>query len=281
MTSPPAIKIRDVFPDNHFLEVEEHFEFSNKEDRARGRDKLIAALAKIKSFYVLCFTNRCGSNHLGECLASDGRVGFPSEGLNFDTVIAHSMRQRFTSFDEYLAWLIQTQVGSAGVFGIKASPAQLIGLHNRGILRLAGAKLHMVHALRREVMAQAVSMLIASRTRRWTSKQPGIRAEIKYNPDELLGMAESICRQNAIFTALFELLQLDPVRVPYDKMQTEPDKLVRRVGRVLGVANLKLVPEKLSLEKQANELNAELLNRLEVDYSLAPAGGRVNSTKDD
>lgn len=281
MTNPPEIKLRDMFPDPHFKQVEEHFSASTAAQRAEGRKKLIAAIGRVKVFYVLCFTNRCGSNHLGECIASDGRVGRAHEGLNFEAVINNSVRLGFNSFDEYLAWLIKRHTGSAGVFGVKAGAGQLLGLHHRGILHLVGAKLRLIYSFRREVLEQAVSHFIAERTRQWTSVQTKLDTDIVYEPNEILGTVHAICKQNATFAMLFELWGVEPARIPYDKMLTEPEKIVKRVGRHLGVANLQIASDKVKLSKQASAINAELLAHLQRDFALAmPAAPRQDPSQD-
>ncbi len=268
MNPTAQILIRDVFPDTHYQAISEHFKQFTLAERAAGREELVAALAGLKVFYLLCFTNRCGSNHLGDCLGSDGRLRPPQESLNHTTVVSQSVQHGFTSFEQYLAWQVRSRQGPLNIYGVKATAAQLLGLYNSGVLHLIGPKLRIVHAFRREVLKQAVSFLIASRTQRWTSAQAGSAAVVDYADREIIGIADGISRQNALFSMLFGLIQLDAVRVPYDKLVEEPEKMVRKVGRHLGVSNLRLVPEKLKLQKQANADNEALLQRLTQDYGL-------------
>ncbi|OYT85608.1 MAG: hypothetical protein CFE46_17880 [Burkholderiales bacterium PBB6] len=272
MTAP--IFIKDVWPDPHFKKIGEHFDLCSRAQLAEDRQALAAELNSLTSFYVICFTNRCGSNHLAQCLASDGRLMQASEVLNEEAVINNALKHGFTSFDQYLTWLIKTQKGAHGVFGLKASAGQLLGLYNLGILKLLGPRLKLIHSFRREVMAQAVSLFIANKTKRWTSTQTAQAGEdaVQYNSVELMAIANSICHQNALLTLLFNVMQLDAAKVPYDKLVEEPEKVVRRLGRQLGVTQLRLVPEKLAYQKQADALNDRLLMQLAADHSLGGTG---------
>ncbi len=139
MTAP--IFIKDVWPDPHFEKIGEHFDLCSRAQLAEHRKALAEELSSLTSFYVICFTNRCGSNHLAQCLASDGRLMQAGEVLNQEAVINNALQHGFTSFDQYLTWLIKTQKGAHGVFGLKASAGQLLGLYNQGILELLGPRL--------------------------------------------------------------------------------------------------------------------------------------------
>lgn len=279
MTS--QIHLKGIYPDVHVEKITAHFAHVARPDLEADRQVLQQTLDKLKVFYVVGFTNRCGSNFLAQCLASDGRLRQATEGLNFDTVINQSGRHGLRSFEAYLAWLIQRQLGQTHVFGIKASVGQLIGLSNSGLLGQVRDRLQVIHISRKDVLEQAISYYIASRTRQWTSTQKAQDVALDYKPNEILGIAEAIARQNSAFSMLWRLLGIDPVRVDYAKLVAEPDKTVRRIGKRLGLRDLKLVHEKLTYEKQADERNQLLLRSMALDFSLYPSKGITDSVEED
>lgn len=263
----PLHEFRGIYPDIHQQKVAEFFQ-PTADELAAGERELAEALAALKGFYVIGFTNRCGSNFLAQSLASEGRLQQAGEPLNHDVVANQSTKLGLKSYPAFLASIVKRGSGKSGVFGCKASAGQLIGLYNAGVLHQVKDKLTLIHIARQNVMEQAVSMLIASRTLRWTSKQPGVEAPVEFDGDVLTAILENICRQNAALRALFELFQVEPVPVQYERLVEDPVKVVRRVGRHLGLPNLRYVPEKVTFEKQADDLNSELLKQWTSMYAL-------------
>lgn len=268
----PIASLRGIYPNAHSQKIAEHF--AAQPEHAEDREALRLAIDALDAFCILCFTNRCGSGFLAQALASDGRLQQARESLNFDTVIQHSEKSGFRSFDAYLAAMIRRHTGPARIYAVKANAGQLTMLHDRGILELAGPKLRFVHVSRRQVIDQAISFYIASRTLRWASAHVGVEAEVDYAPQELIGMACSLTAQNAALEVLFGLFDVQPARVDYEALVADPARVVQSVGRYLGIADLALVPAKVSYEKQADELNARLKARLHADFALprSPAG---------
>lgn len=272
----PLLEFKDHFPDVHHQMLTGFYK-ATPEQEAEDRAKLDQVLDGLTGFYVICFTNRCGSTFLAHALASEGRIQAAGEQLNFEPVSTQSTKLGLRSYPAYLAHLIERGSARSGIFGVKAGIGQLIGLYNAGVLERVKDKLTLVHITRQDLLAQAVSMYIATRTKRWTSKQEGVDAELLYQPGVLLSTLDGLCRRNAAFKALFELFQLDAVPVQYEKLVDDPGKVVKRVGRHLGLPNLRYVPEKVPIEKQADEVNERLLREWTAAYALgAPRHVRVD-----
>jgi hypothetical protein len=58
-------------------------------------------------FVFLCFTNRCGSNHLGDLLGSTGIFEPPLESLNAGAVLSLCRERHIRSFPEYFENVVQ------------------------------------------------------------------------------------------------------------------------------------------------------------------------------
>jgi LPS sulfotransferase NodH len=255
-----------IYPDVHAQRIGAYF--ADKVPARDAMEKLDAELASLKKFYVLCFTNRCGSNFLAQALASDGRLKQAGENLNFDAVLHQSERLGLGSFAQYMTWLVRHQRGPENVFGCKASAGQVIHLYNSGVLAKVKDRLEFVHIARRQPVAQGISMLIASRTKKWVSTDTGVPADIRYDPAELVPIIEALNRQNAAFTVLFDLFGLRAVPVQYERLVKDPVKVVRRVGRHLGLPNLKFVAEKVVYERQADLVNMRIRADIAEDFAL-------------
>jgi LPS sulfotransferase NodH len=268
----PLTEFRGLYPDIHHQKIAEHFKHDAKTFEA-GQHALAEALHALKGFFVVCFTNRCGSNFLAQAIASEGRLPQAGEVLNFDTVTYQAAKFKLPSYPAFLAHLVPRVAGKNKIFGCKASVGQLLSLYNLGVLHHVKDKLTLIHVQRQSHVDQAISMYIASRTRKWTSTQEGVDAEIDYEPDELLSILENICRQNAAFQSLFELLQVDAVPVQYERLVEEPLKVVRRVGRRMGLQNLRYVAEKVTYEKQADATNQALKERWLGDFRVGTGTG--------
>jgi trehalose 2-sulfotransferase len=257
-----------IYPDVHAQKLADFFAGRKRAPDAAKR--LADELATLKTFYILCFTNRCGSNFLAQALASEGRIRQAGENLNFDAVQHQCDRLGLGSYDEYLAWLVRQLKGPEKVFGCKASAGQLIHLYNAGVLEKVKDKLRFVHISRRQPVDQGISMLIASRTRKWTSTDAGVQADdIRYDPKELIPIIEALNRQNAAFTVLFDMFGIKPTPVLYERLVADPARVVRRVGRHLGLPNLKFVPEKVVYERQADLVNLRIRADIAEDFALA------------
>ncbi len=116
----------------------------------------------------ICFSNRCGSNYLAELLARSGLYNVAGEFLNFDTVLNHQRIHAFRSLAEYFSILIrENKVGNN--FACKVSATQLAMLHHVGLLQQIAPLSKFVMIERSDLLKQAISLDIASRTGQWTS----------------------------------------------------------------------------------------------------------------
>lgn len=277
----PLKEFRGIYPDIHRQKINEFFK-PTREELAEGEKQLEQVLASLKRFYVIGFTNRSGSNFLARSLASEGRLNVAAENLNFDVVINQSTKLGIKSYPGFLANIIKRGAGKTGIYGCKASAGQLIGLYNDGVLHQVRDRLTVIHNARQNLLEQAVSLLIASKTQKWTSKHEGVPADVEFDGDSLMVILEDVCRQNAAFRAVFELFGIEAVPVLYERMLEDPVKVVRRVGRHLGLPGLKYVPDKVGIEKQSSDLNAELLQRWMSMYSVGiPKAAEAASTADE
>lgn len=264
MTKFPPIA--GIYPDVHEKKIKEYF--AGVSPGVDSAPCLADVMEDLECLYLICFTNRCGSNYVAQCLASDGQLLQAGENLNFNTVITQSQKRDFKTFDSYLAWLIASRKGPRKVFGCKASVGQLLMLYNAGLLHLAKDKIRFIHIIRDDVLEQAISLFIANRTQQWTSEQDAQAVEIDYEPAQLMHIMESISRQNSLFSLVLKMLGSPTLHVRYGDFSSDPLAGVQDVARHLGLSNLCLKSTNVRYAKQSNESNRELKRRWLADFSL-------------
>jgi trehalose 2-sulfotransferase len=266
--SPP------IFPDAHKEQIEAYFSpLLNDTPPA-------VELPTLHASYFICFTNRCGSNLVAQALASDGQLSQAGENLNFTTVINHSKRLGHKSYDEYFRWLMGATKGKRNVFGCKSSVSQLMYLYNCGLLQRMNPLPDFIHVVRRDLIAQAVSLYIANQTNQWTSEQPKVEGvEIEYRPNQLIHILRSIALQNSLFEGFFQLIGVAPHVVVYEDFVAAPAEAISAIGKKLRLPGLELVQKKISYSKQADERNQKLVDRLIKDFSLQPITSKIASPR--
>ena len=126
--------IPGIYPGIHHKKLKSHF----KQFKTAESTEKLRHTCKKNNVFLVCFTNRSGSNLVCQAISSSGQVKQPEENLNFTNVIKISEKRHFNDYAEYLHWLIETKSRRTGNVGIKVSPDQLIQLFNYGLLRQMG-----------------------------------------------------------------------------------------------------------------------------------------------
>lgn len=173
----------------HQIELEKYF----------GVDHLIARTdfeIDCPDIVFICFTNRCGSNFLGELLNATGKFNKAREFLNHDVVKSACMNQSISNFTDYFIAMVHANTVD-GRCAIKASPEQILMLADWGILQMLSNKLKFVCIERNDKVRQCVSFSIAEQSGQWSSvgaKKPG--TDVVFDIKSLLDKLKYICRQN-------------------------------------------------------------------------------------
>jgi LPS sulfotransferase NodH len=159
-------------------------------------------------------------------------------------------------------------VSPSGYFSTKLAIDQLVWLARTGVIPLQLRNPHFVHVVRRNVVAQAVSLSIARQTRQWTSLHSRRRAEPRYDSDEILRAAHAIVRANSLFELFFELHSISPLRLIYEDVSERPNLVADRFSAHFSVVLADPKEQALRLTKQGTELNEEWERRFRRKYPL-------------
>lgn len=210
--------------------------------------------------YLIAFTNRSGSNLLAEHLHATGKFSGLFEHLNADAITVMAKDSRARSFPGHLSWLISQYRKPGTVFGFKASWDQTAMLVRLGIDRMFTGKTKVIHIVRHDILAQAVSFSIADQTKQWMSTQKANDVQPDYDAKDIEKRIAGICDGNGRIVYLCNVFDLDCLTVFYEDLIVHPWHQMQRIGQWAGYDFSGWVP-KSKLKKQASEINSKWVER--------------------
>ena len=221
------------------------------------------------TFCPLLFGNRSGSNLLSDSLFRAG-LGFPEHGepLNVPSVERISNRHNLKTFTDYFLFLTR-QWRKHDVVGFKISIGQLFDLTRTGLLsHFASTKL--LHSVRRDRVAQAVSHYIAKASGNWSSKSGDSNQEvIPYSAEDILRFLRRGARLQADYDLYQTIHGFDGMEIWYEDLIRHPQDQVSAVAEFLGspadLTNLDL--ESAATRSQTSALKEEFAARFRSDLS--------------
>jgi trehalose 2-sulfotransferase len=205
--------------------------------------------------YLLAFSNRAGSNLLAEYLRSTTVFDGFREQLNHDVVSRLSARLEAKSFPDYLKNVSQKYGSKNAIYGFKASWSQIMMLLRCRIPQMYSG-IRIIHIVRADPLAQAVSYSIAYQTKRWTSVhkgEPGVTPEFDF--DDIARRLEGVLFSAEAVPLISSLFGIPRVRIQYEDLAANPVGTMRKIGEFSGHDFSAWVPNKPVLSRQAGTLN--------------------------
>jgi LPS sulfotransferase NodH len=208
---------------------------------------------------VIAFTNRCGSNYLGELMRSTGKIAGLGEGLNADAVANRAENWGIESFPEYFLTLAERHRRTP--FGFKASWDQLLMLIRLRITDMYTG-LRVIHIRRNAIVAQAVSRDIAWQTGKWTSLTK-VEKDItpRYDARSLTDQIAATQTAEALFPLIFDAFELDVIHVDYETLVNRTGPTVRTIMESIGTPCPDWTPPETRVRKQADQTNDDFRAR--------------------
>ncbi len=214
---------------------------------------------------VILFTSRSGSTHLGREITRRFEIGRIGESLGAPRL------DREGGGAEALKRIIAVDVEN-GWFGLKTGVGGLIVGEAMGFLPAARARTVFILLLRRDIVAQAVSIAKARQTGRWLSSAPASpTAQPTFTN---AGIAEQI----AVVGTATPILQryLDRVERPwlplaYEDFQGEDKSPVGRICGALGLSprDQPVLLSRPPVERTYDAVNADWVERFRPDAPTA------------
>jgi LPS sulfotransferase NodH len=220
--------------------------------------------------YVICSLPRSGSSLLCEMLANTLRAGMPAEYFRPDRVSMLMRRWCVETFDDYLHALLERKTSPNGVFGMKMHWGQFEAIEDRDFATLF-PNLRFLEIRREDRLRQAVSLVRAHQTGWWASDMPP-RAQrpAVFDRDEIARRVTQIERQETAWSEVFERYGIVPRRLTYEELAATPEGTARTALEFLGVELPPGFDFELRMERLADELSEQWVERYLAESAQGP-----------
>jgi LPS sulfotransferase NodH len=197
--------------------------------------------------YLLASVPRSGSTYVSHLLWGTGCLGAPLEYLNFEPSGPYGSASESPAAQVEL-WrsALHRRTSPNGVFGLKAFPLQLEGVHRANpqlvgtvmqTLFARGRQARVVELRRRDRTAHAISYARALLSGIWRKEQePDDRPEPEYSREALVRATRMIEQQEESWQAMYRDLRIDPLVIWYEDVLADPAAAIDAVAGYLGVA---------------------------------------------
>lgn len=227
--------------------------------------------------YLLCGTPRTGSTLLCELLTSTGVAGRPEsyfrgpDQLRWADRFGLSVANGSLDYREFAAAARRFGTTSNGVFAARVMwgtvEVMCNGLDPRrrtrtdlDVLEGAFGPLSLVHLVREDVVAQAVSWARAEQSGYW-QRGDGIVAEPELDLAQLHRLVHTITEHTRAWRSWFRAQEAAPLQVTYEELVHDPQTTVLEVLDHVGVDAPADWTSEVGTPQQADELNAEWARR--------------------
>lgn len=245
----------------------------------RARDDSV----RPQTVYAIVCTPRSGSTFLADVLASNGGLGRPDEHLK-NSVISLYRHRHQTGFD-FSHWLRLTLAAHTdeGVFATKIISGFLFGLDellepaDRAVLAhvFRDCEVKLVHLIRHNKAAQAVSSYVASQSMVWHLKDPQgyARAEaaagkIPYDFGDIYRIYRRFSRHEAKLSRLTDDSPFPVRRLYYEDLIESPERELYRLVEWLDPdTNRPSIVTESRLERVSARLGHEIRVQFERDLA--------------
>lgn len=200
-----------------------------------------------KVAYAIISTPRSGSTFLCETLTSTKIAGFPDEHLRTSSEIL----SQYCQFDcgRYLRILMTHETTNNGVFGTKLISHFLAG-HLKSSFEITPLiqEFKYIYLVRKDRIAQAVSLFLASKTKVWhlysgkqskeyqdKLKQVSIEDEDLEKVDRIY---QNLLEQEQYLEEFFKENQISPLTIEYEKFVLFPEEYLNKIIKYLKISDL-------------------------------------------
>ncbi len=206
---------------------------------------------------VLGFFNRCGSTLLGEYLCGTGTFSGFKEPLNLEQLEPYRANHPKASLADYMYHYYEKHGAENTYLGTKAQWSQLMGLHLHKVLHLFNG-LWVIHLTREDLLAQAVSLHIATYYSAWTSNFPIEKEEPPpLDPAQLDSYMYSIQEHNLFTRQTALALGARYYHLTYENLLEHPQRELEKLGDFFNLDTSNWRIKEPSIKIQRNELNEQ------------------------
>ncbi len=221
---------------------------------------------------MILFTPRSGSTWLSGLIRRTGRLGHPAEWFNFRHVGHNCRAMRYYPEDtsDYIERIKATQQGPNGVFSAEIGADHLECLQESVKMEEHFGNARYVLLYREDILAQAVSLFLATQSGFFDEAQAGNRKHLPaYSGGDIDRCLARIVEQERQLVRYCSRHNIEPLRIRYEELRDDPQAVVGAIARHCCVE----IPDALMSEievgqrgKIASDLNAEYVQRFRAGH---------------
>ena len=217
--------------------------------------------------YVIASTPRSGSHYFGHLLRKTGALGSPLEYFHPGHIETWKQKLGVSTLEDLIACLFRRRTSPNGWFGAKAHWSQFESvLQNERAFQAINFSRY-IHIIRRDRLAQAISLVVARQTASWISFH-AVRRTPEYDFGAIQTALSEIDAQSDQWERFFSSRRIDPMIVEYEALLADPEEAVTGVlahvghhGPTTGSASS---PEP---QRQSSDINVEWRERYLADLN--------------
>ncbi|TPL57331.1 Stf0 family sulfotransferase [Mesorhizobium sp. B2-4-3] len=231
----------------------------------KAPSQLQDALNKIERGYSIAFTPRCGSNYLCDLLTQAG-IGQPTEYFQYELP-----NWRSVDFDAAVSTVLRENTVN-GIFGTKLAHDHCAWLQS-AIAKITGryttlgdlfSNHRWVRLVRRDKIAQAVSLYTAKVTQQWLIWQDSGKSsvEVPYDFLAILDCYKTVVTAELAWDVYFSEHRIEPFIITYEDMIENPQRMISEIAACLALTNWQSAEAtKENLRIQRDENTASLISQ--------------------
>lgn len=135
-----------------------------------------------------------------------------------------------------------------GIYSFKLFPHQLAAIGQRDWLSDL-PDLRFVHLRRKDLLGQALSLVIAGQTNRYFAAASAIRPP-EYDRQAIEDVIDTLLAQEALLLRFFATSGIAPLVVDYDELIADPQQAVNMIAQLFGMESAKIDQDRIGVERQ-------------------------------
>ena len=220
-----------------------------------------------RKFLIIASTPRSGSHFLGHSLYSTKKFGFPLEYTNQNNLPIWMQLFNTDSIDDTLTSIIKHRTSENGVFGIKVHFAHIHQFGSFENLLHFFPDAHFVFLSRKDLLRQAISLVVARQTGKWIKFQIAVGSP-SYDFDQINNALLDIISHNAAWQYYLSVNNCQRIDILYEDMIVDINETIQKIATFIGETNHLIPIESHKHDNKHTQIYDEWKNLYLHDYKL-------------
>jgi LPS sulfotransferase NodH len=211
---------------------------------------------------IICSTQRCGSHMLGHALFETKDFGFPLEYANAVNLEEWKKRLKTSSIGETISKLQKIRTSNNSVFSIKLHYQHIEQFGTFEQVQKVFPNAYYVILSRKELLKQAISLVIADQTGVWINGQEQTSSTVTYDSKEIDRQLRVVIKENASWRYTLALTGSNYIEMNFDDVKINMPQSIKKIAGFMGLNITKtIIPEFPTTKKQSSAINKEWESR--------------------